>query len=131
LSRRGKDDAKKAWVYQVVSGSLCTSCRHFGVCTKNKRDGRKIRRLFDDDIKRRLEAQYEQPGSQEVYKLRSQKVEHPFGHIKRNLGAGHFLMRGRAGVKAEMSMLGTCFNVSRMITLLGVGGLIAKLTVAG
>lgn len=131
LSRRYRDDTKKAWVYQIASGSLCTNCRHFGVCTKNKRDGRKIRRMFDDDIKRRLEAQYEEPGSREVYKLRAQKVEHPFGHIKRNLGAGHFLLRGRAGVKAEMSMLGTCFNMSRMITLLGVPGLMAKLTAAG
>jgi hypothetical protein len=54
-------------------------------------------------------------------------VEHPFGHIKRNLKTDAFLMRGRDGVNAETSLLATCFNLARMITLLGVSGLIAKL----
>ncbi|HXZ36516.1 MAG TPA: transposase, partial [Thermodesulfobacteriota bacterium] len=55
------------------------------------------------------------------------RVEHPFGHIKRNLKADAFLMRGREGVSAEASVLATCFNLARMISLLGVSGLIAKL----
>jgi transposase len=54
-------------------------------------------------------------------------AELPFGHIKRNLNAGHFLLRGLDGVRAEASLLASCFNLARMITLLGVPALIAKL----
>jgi len=54
-------------------------------------------------------------------------VEHPFGHIKRNLKTDGFMIRGQTGVNAETSLLGTCFNLARMITILGVSGLIEKL----
>jgi hypothetical protein len=70
---------------------------------------------------------YQLPKSQEIYKLRKQKVELPFGHIKRNLKAGHFLLRGLDGVKAEMSLLAGCFNIVRMINIVGVCGLFEKL----
>jgi hypothetical protein len=79
-----------------------------------------------EEVKEKLEAQYEEPASQEIYARRKARVEHPFGHIKRNLKVDAFLMRGREGVNAETSLLATCFNLARMITLLGVSGLIAK-----
>jgi len=52
----------------------------------------------------------------------------PFGHFKRNLGVDSFLLRGLAGVRAEMSLLSTCFNLVRLISLVGVSGLVAKLS---
>ena len=78
-------------------------------------------------MKQRLEAQYQEPASQEIYARRKEKVEHPFGHIKRNLKVTAFLMRGLKGVHAEISLLGTCFNLARMITILGRGKLISQL----
>ena len=36
-------------------------------------------------------------------------------------------MRGRDGVQAETTLLATCFNMARMITILGVSGIIQKL----
>ena len=68
------------------------------------------------------------PDSQEIYKLRKQKVELPFGHIKHNLKVGGFLLRGLPGVRAEMSILSSCFNIARMISIIGVSGLIARLS---
>jgi len=65
----------------------------------------------------------------ETYKLRKQKVELPFGHIKRNLKVDSFLLRGLKGVKAETSILATCFNLVRMITLLGVPALVKELSI--
>lgn len=117
---------KQHRIYQVESPSVCVVCPHFGVCTKSK-SGRRISRLLNEETKLKLEAQYKTPESQAVYKLRQQKVELPFGHIKRNLGAGAFLLRGLSGVNAEMSLLTSCFNIARMIGILGVGPLIAKL----
>jgi hypothetical protein len=78
-------------------------------------------------VKERFEAQYEESSSQEIYARRKARVEHPFGHIKRNLKTDGFMIRGQTGVNAETSLLGTCFNLARMITILGVSGLIEKL----
>jgi hypothetical protein len=78
-------------------------------------------------MKQKLEAQYEEAASQEIYARRKTRAEHPFGHIKRNLKTDAFLLRGRDGVQAETSILATCFNVARMITIFGVGVLKEKL----
>jgi hypothetical protein len=82
----------------------------------------------NEELKAKLEETYQQEESQKLYKLRKEKVELPFGHMKRNLGAGQFLLRGRGGVNAELSILSTCFNIARMITIIGIPTLIAKLT---
>lgn len=118
-----KDRTKR---YNIQKASICRECLHFGKCTISKH-GRQINRLIDEEIRLKLEAQYLQPESQAIYKLRKEKVELPFGHIKRNLGVKDFLLRGSEGVKAEMSILASCFNVTRMINILGVPGLIKEL----
>ena len=84
--------------------------------------------MLNEEIREKFELQYKEAESQAVYRLRKEKVELPFGHIKRNLGAGHFLLRGREGVRAEMSLLSSCFNMARMISIIGVPGLLAMLT---
>lgn len=118
------NDVKKAKVYR--GGSACRQCRHFGKCTNQPR-GRGISRLLKAELQQKLETQYEEPESQKTYGLRKQKVELPFGHIKRNLKVDSFLLRGLAGVKAEASLFASCFNIARMITLVGVAGLISEL----
>jgi len=110
--------------YQVSDREICRGCEHYGQCTRSKK-GRKIIRLSLEELKEKLEAQYE--ASPEVYARRKKRVEHPFGHIKRNLQANAFLLRGRSGVAAESSLLATCFNLARMMTILGVGKLTEKL----
>ena len=109
--------------YKIEKAGLCRSCSHFGQCTRS-REGRKVVRLKNEAVKQRLEAQYREPSSQRLYARRKASVEHPFGHIKRNLNVAAFLLRGLAGVRAELSMLATCFNVARMIKLLGATKLI-------
>jgi len=126
LSFCGINKKRRARYY--AAGLICQHCQHFGKCTKNKRDGRKVLRLFQEELRDKLEKLYELPSSQQIYALRKQKVELPFGHIKRNLKASHFLLRGLDGVRAEMSLLSGCFNIARMISILGVCGLVEKLT---
>lgn len=118
---------KRHRIYQIKDRSLCLACAHFGLCTSSK-SGRRIRRLENEAVKEKLARQYELPESQRVYALRKQKVELPFGHIKRNLGVGSFLLRGIEGARAEMALLSSCFNISRMITIIGVTALLTKLT---
>ena len=53
-----------------------------------------------------------------------------FGYIKRVLNGGYFLLRGLEKVNAEASLFCTCFNLRRMITLLGgVRPMIEKLKI--
>jgi len=119
-------EGNKTKVYLISRKSFCTECHHFRKCTKSRR-GRTVRSLLNDHVRKRLEAQYEQAESQAIYNLRKQKVELPFGHIKRNLKLDAFLLRGIDGAKLEMSLLSSCFNIARMITILGVKGLIQEL----
>lgn len=110
----------------------CRRCRFFCECTKS-RNGRTKTRLKNEKIKERLEKNYMQAENKEIYKRRKEKAELPFGHIKRNLGAGQFLLRGKHKVNAEVALFATSFNIARMITLLGAeiigkaSGLKAKL----
>jgi len=121
LGYRKTHKKSRQWVYQIKKPQHCRDCPHFGPCTESKQ-GRSVVRLFDEPLKEFLAAQYGEASSQAVYKLRQQKAELPFGHIKRNLGVRSFLLRGLAGAKAEASLLAACFNLTRMIKLLGVAG---------
>jgi len=116
---------KKQRVYRI-GGSICGQCCNFGVCTNNPR-GRTVTRSLEEDLIEKLAIQYEQPESQKIYELRKQKAELPFGHIKHNMKVGGFLLRGLAGVKAEMSVLASCFNIARMVSIIGVSKLITLL----
>jgi len=113
-------------IYMMREKAICKQCPHFGVCTKSQQ-GRRITRLINEEARQRFEAQYEEPESQAIYKLRQQKAELPFGHIKRNLKVDAFLLRGLDGVKAEASLLASCFNIRRMISIIGIQALIEKL----
>jgi hypothetical protein len=125
LVHRGYEKQRKRHYY--TGGATCLSCEHFGSCTTDRVNGRKVTRLEYEALREKLEMRYEQPDAQAIFRRRKEKVEHPFGHIKRNLHRGYFLLRGLAGVRAEMSLLACAFNVTRMISLLGVTELVAQL----
>ena len=127
LKKTGLTSDKNSYIYRIKNNSLCLNCVRFNTCTKSKL-GKTVTRLINEEIRQQFEDQYNEPGSQEIYKLRQQKAELPFGHIKRNLGVNSFLLRGLDGAKAEISLLASCFNISRMITIFGIQGLIKAIT---
>jgi transposase len=112
--------------YRIRNRKICHRCQHYGVCTKSK-TGREVERMNNEEVKERLERQYRESSSQAIYKKRQEKVELPFGHIKRNLGVQAFLLRGLEGTKAEMALLTSCFNIRRMMSILGVQKLVEVL----
>ena len=126
LPLKNVERKKRRKVY-LAGKAACSTCEHFGTCTTNRLHGRKVTRLLKEDSRREFERRYMLPENQEIYKLRKQKVELPFGHIKHNLGVSGFLLRGLAGVKAEFSILTSCFNITRMMRLLGTDKLIESL----
>ena len=117
---------KGHYLYRIKGPSNCINCRHYGKCTNNKR-GRAVIRLKSENLKEEFEAIYSSDEGQAIYKKRKEKVELPFGHIKRNLKVDAFLLRGLKGVNAEMSLFSTSFNISRMITILGLTKLMSAL----
>lgn len=123
LTYKGYDSSNHKHEYRIHAKETCLTCPHFGVCT-NSRHGRRIKRLDLEEVKLKLEAQYASPEGQAIYKLRKQNAELPFGHVKRNLGVQSYLLRGREGAKAETSILATCFNLARMMTLIGIPALL-------
>src|SRR3989339_526613 len=123
LVPKGLTPDSKSRVYHIEKASDCQACK---ICTKSK-TGRSTSRLLKEDLRQKLHAQYRSKEGKEIYALRRQKAEHPFGHIKRNLKFEAFLLRGIDGVKAEFSIASCCFNIARAITIIGVSGLITKL----
>lgn len=118
LNHQGYHKEKQAHAYRT-NGRDCQSCRHFGECTKSPR-GRVLKRLVQEPLKEHLQAIYQSPEGQQIYALRKQKAELPFGHIKRNLSLQQFSLRGRSGTNAEFSLLSACFNLTRMMNLIGI-----------
>jgi transposase len=53
--------------------------------------------------------------------------EHPFGSIKRALGADHFLTRGIGSVEGEFALACLAYNLRRARSILGFDGLLAAL----
>ena len=53
--------------------------------------------------------------------------EHPFGSIKRALGADHFLTRGMGNVEGEFALVCLAYNLRRARSILGFEGLLAAL----
>jgi transposase len=119
-------EVKGHYLYRIKEPSKCIRCKHYGKCIDNT-SGRCVIRLKDEYVKEELEALYRSDKGQVIYKKRKEKVELPFGHIKGNLKAGAFLLRGIKGVNAEMALLSTCFNISRMITILGMPGMMVAI----
>lgn len=116
----------KSRLYTIENKTTCLNCSHYGKCT-NSKSGRKLERPPEEELKIKLEQAYALPENKLIYKRRQAKNELVFGHFKKNLGVTCFLLRGRDGVRAETSVLGICFNIRRMITLLGQAILIQKL----
>ena len=50
-------------------------------------------------------------------------MEHPFGTIKSWMGATHFQMKTLKNVGAEMALHVLAYNMKRVISILGVAGL--------
>lgn len=128
FNRVGFDKGKQRYSYRTKRKN-CLSCRHFGVCTKSPK-GRTIKRSIHEKLKEQLEQIYKSPQGQDIYAQRKQKAELPFGHFKHNLSVNEFLLKGKKGTQAEISLLSTVFNITRMISIIGVAELLTKLPIS-
>ncbi len=78
-----------------------------------------------EDVLDRMQARLDR--MPEAMGVRRQTVEHPFGTLKAWMGATHFLTRTLDKVRTEMSLHVLAYNLKRMITIFGVGPLMAAI----
>jgi hypothetical protein len=96
------------------------------VCTLRQRctnSFRRVSRLENEAVLDRMAARL--AARPEVLDRRRESVEHPFGTIKQWMNQGAFLMRRLENVRGEFSLTALAYNIRRVITLIGVPGLIA------
>ncbi len=97
-------------------GESCRWCKERGRCTRDKR-GKVILRWEDEEI---LEGMRERVKKEkEKVKKRNLIIEHVFGTIKRGLGYGYFLMKGKGKVQAEMGLILLAYNIKRVLKIIG------------
>jgi len=103
--------------------SACFTCPLRPRCTPTKL--RRIKRWENEDVLDRMQARLDR--MPEAMGVRRQTVEHPFGTLKAWMGATHFLTRTLDKVRTEMSLHVLAYNLKRMITIFGVGPLMAAI----
>lgn len=63
----------------------------------------------------------------ENMRRRRETIEHPFGTIKDQMGATHFLMKTLPRVAAEMALHLVAYNLARVMNIMGVQPLLAAM----
>jgi transposase len=102
----------------------CKVCPVRHLCTANK-NGRFIERsIYQEALEENQKRVEENP---EYYRLRQQITEHQFGTIKRQWGFTHTLMRGKQNVLSEVNLIMICYNLKRLVSIVGLKGLKDKL----
>lgn len=95
----------------------CEGCTLRDKCTKNKK-GRYIERSIYQEA---LEANEKRVGSNpNYYRQRQQITEHQFGTLKRQWGFTYTLMKGKEHVLSEVNLLMSCYNLRRIMSILGI-----------
>jgi hypothetical protein len=103
--------------------NVCQSCAIKHSCTtgKERRITRWEHEAVLDAVQRRLD---EHP---EKMRQRRETVEHPFGTIKSWMGSTHFQMKTLKHVGTEMALHVLAYNMKRVMSMLGVSGLMAAI----
>ena len=103
--------------------SACFTCPLKSRCTPTQL--RRIKRWENEDVLDRMQDRLDR--MPEAMGVRRQTVEHPFGTLKAWMGATHFLTRTLDKVRTEISLHVLAYNLKRMITIFGVGPLMAAI----
>ena len=122
LGNKGKG-TEKGRQMKYYTTLACGTCVMRSQCTEGAQ--RRIKRLVDEEVIERMAARVR--AGPDKLGLRKELVEHPFGTIKRAMGQGYFLMRGKPKVATEMSMTVMVYNIKRVINITGVRKMIEAL----
>lgn len=113
-----EQDGKRMLNYVSEPGT-CADCPARPRCLPPKTPYREIYRWEHEALMDAHRLRMEQAGDAYM-KQRCGIAEHPFGTLKRWCGWLHFLVRGKAKVGGEMSLLMLCYNFKRVLSILGI-----------
>jgi transposase len=103
--------------------SICGVCALKAHCTTGKE--RRVRRWEHEHV---LDAMNERLARRpELMQVRRSVVEHVFGTLKHWMGATHFLTRGLANVRTEISLQVLAYNLKRVMKIAGIAPLMASI----
>jgi Transposase and inactivated derivatives len=119
-----KEYTQETDIKRYQNFEACSNCPVRDKCSNGKK-GRTIQdRPFQriaDEVDRRTEQ------FAEMYKIRKQTVEHPFGTVKRAMGFSYFLTRRTENVRTESLLHFLVYNMKRAIDISGTKQLIGVL----
>jgi transposase len=98
---------------RIYQGRSCTTCQHFGLCTRSEK-GRTISRHPYEKELRQMRQKLDSDSGKAVYGKRKHTVEPPFGHIKSIMGFTSFLLRGLEKVKGEFKLVSIAHNLRKI-----------------
>ena len=96
--------------------AACRDCKAKHLCVKGKL--RVVTRREYDDFADEVDAFT--AANKDLYSMRKELVEHPFGTVKRALGFTHFLTRGTENVQTESLLHFLAYNMKRLINIVSV-----------
>jgi hypothetical protein len=108
--------------------SVCRACPLRVQCLAPSGQRREIERWLHEEVIERHRARMRISG-EEMMRRRKALAEHPFGTLKCRAGYRHFLVRGFAKVRGEWSLMALCYNLSRVLNILGFDRWLAVLAV--
>ncbi len=125
LSRPVQDRTGKWRTRYVSHRSACRSCPLRAQCLSPRGDRRMIERWEHEAVVERHRARMAGAEAMAVLRRRKALVEHPFGTLKCRAGYRHFLVRGFAKVRGEWGLMALCYNLTRVINIIGMAAFIA------
>ena len=118
LRSNGKWYESKSDRFKQYRTSACKNCKSIDLCTKSKQNGRIIQRGESQANVEHNKQHIEK--HRDIYKLRQQIVEHPYGTIKRQWGFDYTIMkRGMKRVSSDIGFIFTAYNLRRLFNILG------------
>jgi len=126
LERRGNPIVRNGVEHQRYrsQAKVCATCELRSQCLSAKGNAREIERSEHADAIERHREHMQGDEAQGKMRQRSGLCEHPFGTLKRWLGWDHFLVRGFEKVRGEMALLINCYNLRRVLNILGIDAFI-------
>lgn len=110
--------------YKDYKTTQCSACPVRHLCTTAVKERVISRFEYQDAVDANIKGVADNP---EIYARRKCIAEHPYGTIKRAWDCNYTLLKGIKKVGAEMSLILTCYNMRRAISIVGVVGLIKAL----
>lgn len=119
LTFRGTKTRAERPLMRVYRGTAatCRACPHFMVCTKDGRQGRALEVGAHEAALRAHRAWMATEAAQDLARQRKSLIEPVFGVLKEELGGRRFLLRGRANVEAEWTLVATAANLRTCVRI--------------